>query len=359
MQASIYHIAPFDAEIGGTIKFNWQGNQFFKNRCIIKKNETNEVVYDKTVDSFKYEHVIDISEAHLVNGEKYNAFITVFDKDGAESDIQAIGEHFLCLKTPSFQFTNITNGQVISTSSYQFILSYSQENGELLDSWAISVYTRSHTLLSTSGLNYQTDSMEYTFSGFSNKNEYSIKATGRTVNGIDVETDFINISISYSIRDVFSLLEPVNLKDIGAINIRSNIVSSEGHLKNTPAVYLDNEAIDLRDNELTYQEGFSFSGDFSKVILFYGCDYNKEFLYLYADDPDKLSGTVTYRVGHFGTSAMRACYELRTNSNGVHSVYYSNIIDIPEELDKVGLCITRINGFYNLQAANLGKVVAA
>lgn len=359
MQATIYPIPPFDAELGGTIKFNWQGNQFFQNRCVIKKNETNEVVYDKTIDSFKYEHAIDLSQATLVNGEKYNAFITVFDKDGNESDIQAIGKHFLCLKTPLFQFTNITNGQVISTSSYQFILNYSQENGELLDSWAISVYTRSHTLLSTSGLNYNTDTMEYTFSGFSNKNEYSIKATGRTINGIDVETDFINISITYSIRDVFSLLEPVNLKDIGAINIRSNIVSSEGHLKNTPAIYIDDEAIDLRDNELTYREGFSFEGDFSKVIYFYGCNYNQKILSFYTDDPEQLSGTVTYRVGKFGTTDMRACYELKNTSNGVSSIYYSNLINLPGDTDKIGLCITRIDGFYNLQAINFGKVVAS
>ena len=359
MQASIYHITPFDANTGGTIKFNWQGNQIFKNRCIIKHNETNEIVYDKTIDSFKYEHVIDLTEANLANGEKYNAFITVFDKDGVESDLQAIGEHFLCLKTPSFQFTNITNGQVISTSSYQFLLSYSQENGELLDSWSISVYTRSHTLLSSSGLSYNTEAMEYTFSGFSNKNEYSIKATGRTVNGIDVETDFINISISYSIRDVFSLLEPVNLKEIGAINIRSNIVSSEGHLKNTPATYIDGEYIDLRDNELTYKEGFSFHGDFSKVIVFYGCEYNQEFIHLYADDPEQLTGTVTYRAGKFGPPDMRACYELKTSSNQTHSICYSNIIDLPDSTDKIGLCMTRINGLYHLQAANLGKVVTS
>ena len=81
IQATIYPIVPFDAVIGGTIKFNWSGNQAFKNRCIIKNNETAAVVYDKTINSFKYEHPLDLTVATLSNGNKYNAFITVFDKD--------------------------------------------------------------------------------------------------------------------------------------------------------------------------------------------------------------------------------------------------------------------------------------
>ena len=49
MQAIIYDISPFDASVGTIIKFSWNGNQFFKNRCVIRENESNTIVYDNTI----------------------------------------------------------------------------------------------------------------------------------------------------------------------------------------------------------------------------------------------------------------------------------------------------------------------
>lgn len=69
MQAIIHTISPFDAAVGTTIKFSWDGNQAFKNRCVIKNNDTQEVVYDVTVDSFKLEHKIDPRTGNL---DKWN-----------------------------------------------------------------------------------------------------------------------------------------------------------------------------------------------------------------------------------------------------------------------------------------------
>ena len=356
MQATIYSILPFDALIGGIIKFSWKGNQAFKNRCIIKKNETNETVYDKTIESFKYEHNIDLSVATLVNGEKYSVFITVFDKDNVESDLQALGESLFCLKTPSFTFTNITDGQVISASSYTFSLAYSQENNELLDSWSISLYTTAHTVLATSGTKYNTDDISHTFSGFSNKNAYSVRAVGKTVNGLDVDTGYINISVTYSIRDVFSLLEPTNIAEQGAIQIRSNIVSSEGHPEKD-VTFIGGNAVDLRDNVLRYTEGYEFKGDFSFVQVFYNIQFNEEVLTMTAQDPTALTLSVIYRIGNFETSTRRACYELNIKSYNSKMVLYSNIIDLPADDDKIGLCIYRSNGYYNIEIRNLGKVV--
>lgn len=349
MQATIYNIIPFDAMIGTTVKFSWSGDQVFKNRCMIKDNGTNETVYDNTIDDFKLEHHIDLSKANLVNGNSYNLFITVFDKNNVESDIQPLGSSFICLKTPTFNFTNIIDGQIISSSSCGFSLEYNQENGELLDSWSISVYTKTHTLLSTSGVIYDTSNLSYTFSGFTNKNEYFIRANGKTINGISVDTGDINISVTYNTRDIFSLLEPTNLPEVGAIQIRSNIVSSEGHLLHDPGVYIDNKCLDLRDNELAYTEGFSFEGDFSIVSLFYGMNPNQEIQYLYGADPSLLTGIVTYRIGKFGSDEMRGCFELKIISNHIVSVYYSNNIPLPSSKDIIGLCVTRKDGQYNIE----------
>lgn len=351
MQAQIYKITPFDASNGTTIKFAWYGNQAFKNRCIIKTNDTNQTtVYDKTIETFKLEHTIDLESATLENGKTYLAYITVFDNEDNESDIQAIGEKFMCLKTPVFVFTNIIEDQVVSSSNYEFLLSYSQENGELLDSWSISVYTREHTLLSSSGTKYDTSSLNYIFQGFSNKSEYCVRAVGQTINGISLDTGYIGFSVTYNQYSVFNLLELTNLPDVGAIQIISNIVSAEGKLKKEPPIFLDGEYIDLRDNELTFDEGFLFDGDFSYVMLFYGMDVNDEILNMYADDKDQLTATVTYRVGRFGSAEMQRVFELKIVSNGITSVYYSNKLEFGYANDLIGICIVRKDGYYSIQA---------
>lgn len=357
MQATIYHIPPFDAEIGGTIKFAWNGNQVFKHRCIIKNNESNEVVYDQTIDSFKYEHIIDVTIARLVNGQKYNAYITVFDINGNESDIQALGESFICLKTPTFAFSNIVDEQIISASSYTFLLSYSQENGELLDSWSVSLYSPSFTVLATSDTIYQTETLSYTFNGFANKQKYTVRAVGKTVNGMDVDTGYIHVSVTYSIRDVFSLLEPTNLPQSGCIQIRSNIVSSEGHPEKN-IEFVNGEYVNLKNNTLWYTEGFEFKGDFSVAIVFFGATANSKILNLYSSNPQDLSITVTNRVGRWEIDAMRTCYELSVVSYGQTRVYYSNKIDCPNDDDKIGVCISRYNNNYNIEIENLGKMEA-
>lgn len=353
MQAIIYNITPFDADIGTTIKFIWNGNQVFKNRCIIKKNDTNEIVYDNTVDSFKLEHEIDLSLANLINGQKYNVFITVFDKENNESDIQSLGMSCLCLKTPIFQFKDIADGQIIASSSYEFSLEYSQENGELLDSWSITIYNKSLTELAGSGVKYNTDEMSYTTSGFSNNTEYVIRGQGQTINGMPVDTGYIDIAVSYQASTIFSTLDPINVQDIGAIHIRSNIISLEGKL-DKDGIYIDNEFIDLRDNVMTYDEGFAFSGDFSFVLLFYGMKPNDTILTMY-DDTGTFQLDVTYRI----TKAMenrtvvtKSLFELMVTNNDVKYVLYSNKLPLLTATDMVGLKIARENCLYDIKICN-------
>lgn len=351
MQAIIHTITPFDASVGTTIKFSWDGNQAFKNRCIIKNNDTQETVYDNTIISFKLEHTIDVTQAQLVNGTKYIAYITVFDSDDVESDIQATGMTFLCLKTPVFRFSNLTDGQNIAASLYQFQLEYSQENGELLNSWAVTIYSKSKVQLTTSGVKYNTDDLTYTCTGFSDKNEYFVRATGTTINGLTLDTDYIQISVSYTTASVFSVLDLTNLYDSGAIHVRSNIVSAEGRTERD-TVYLDNEAVDLRDNTLVYDEGFLFEGDFSLVEYFYGMLPNQTILHLYGENPTMLSCAVTYRIVK-KSGVYKSYFELKIISGGVISVLYSNQLDLLSATDKVGMCIVRTNNLWNIEITKL------
>lgn len=356
MEASIYKITPFDAELGTTVRFYWTGSQVFYNRCIITDTETGGTIYDKKVEDFKLQHVIP-ADSGLENGRTYNVFLTVFDADGNESDIQAIGTQCRCLKTPVFGFSNLTNNAILEVTSYKFQLAYSQENGEQLDSWSISVYDKSQTLLVTSGLQYNPDSssdLSYKFSGFSNNDEYYVIGEGTTINGMPLKTDEIHFSISYSTYSVFSLLEPLNIPKIGAIQLRSNIVSSEGHLTKD-AVYINGEFIDLRNDTMTYSEGFSFDGDFSFAALFYGMNVNDDLVVFYGDDHGKYTATARYEERTIETGEKKGLIALEINSYGYNTFLYSNYIDPPGETGEIGLCIVRQNMLYSVQATNYIK----
>lgn len=354
MQASIYKILPFDAASGTTIRFAWNGNQAFKNRCIIRKNETNELVYDNTIDSYALEHPIDPGRLllPLENGTKYNAYITVFDKNQIESELPSLGTVFICLKTPDFHFLSME--QTISASSHTFSLSYSQENGELLNSWSIHIYSRDHILLSSSGISYNTDELSHTFSGFSNQTEYCVRALGQTVSGMELDTGFINISVHYDIFNVFSMLELVNLKKSGAIYLKSNIITAKGELEKEPGIYIDDEFLDLRDNRVTFREGFLFEDDYSFYAGFYGAAPNRELIYFSANDPEEFHAAATYRIGKLGSDQLQGCFELKVISGGIASVYYSNKLSPVSPSELIGLMIYRQNGRYVIKAARLG-----
>lgn len=352
MYATIYPITPIDPNNGGTIKFAWHGNQAFRNRCIIRDNETNAVVYDHTIETFKFEHTIVISEASLVSGKKYSAYITVFDQSGIESELQQLGTLFYCLTTPIFRFSNISQNQIISSSGFEFLLSYSQVDGELLDSWSITLHSHAQIPIATSGTKYNTDHLAYLFTGFENKKEYYVRGEGRTINGISLDTGLIKISVTYDVREMFSLLEPTNLPDIGAIQIRSNIVSSEGHLQKN-GIYINGEYIDLTNNVLTYSEGFILNDPFSLVLCFYGVKPNDQIAELYGEN---FNIVITYRVGKYDTNSMKGYFELRVISNGITHVQYSNMIDLPTEKALIGLCLIRQNEFYHIFINNLGEV---
>lgn len=357
MQATIYNITPFDATVGTTIRFGWNGNQIYKNRCIIKTNETNEVVYDKTIDSLKLEHTIDLTNASLQNGVKYVAYITVFDAYNVESDMQSVGQFFICLKTPIFTFSNLIENQTVENSSYNFILNYVQENGELLNSWQMTIYSIDNVVLSSTNVKYDTTSLEHVFTGFSNDTPYKIRATGQTVNGFPLDTGYIPFLISFGAPAIFSMIELTNLPEQGAILLHSNIISANGELKN-PAEYINNDYIDLTENELMYNEGFILEDDFSLIVYSYKIKPNIPFFTFSINENGDFKGYVTYRVGNIGSANMVGCLELRiVNGDGVPEyVIYSNKINPITESDILGFCLTRNNGYYDIAIKNLGEV---
>ena len=365
MQASIYPITPFDATKGGTITFKWTGNQATANRCLIKNNKTQDIIYNQTIDTFKLEHFVDPTKTEngqqFVNGEQYVAYIYVTYKESDENYVESEEsnlERFYCFADPEFGFTNIENGQVLDTTTYEFLFEYNQADGELLNSWQMIVYDQNNSKLSDSKVQYNAKVLAYTFSGFSNANNYKIRLIGQTVNGIKLDTGYIDFSVSYDLTTLFSMIDCTNLPKQGAILIHSNIISADGIPEKEPVVYVGGDYVDLTDNSVTYNEGFLFDGDFSFVIYGYQISPNKTLVSFSSAENPNFSATLTYRVGYVNSDEYKGYVEFRATSNGVY--YYtvlSNYLTALGEEEILGVCLVRKDGLYDIQIANLTAMI--
>lgn len=364
LQPSIYSITPFDATIGGIITFKWSGNQAIGNRCVIKDNKTQTVIYDQTIYSFRLEHIIDpaltTEGTEFANGTQYVANISVIYKE-SEQEVESelsVDQMFLCLATPEFGFTNLVENQVLNTTTYEFLFKYEQADGELLNSWQMIVYDMNNSKLSDSTVQYNDEILAYTFSGFSNANKYKIRIIASTVNGIELDTGYVTFSVSYDLTTLFSMIECTNLPNQGAILIHSNIISADGVPEKEPVVYVGGEYVDLTENSITYNEGFLFNGDFSFVIYGYKVAPNKTIVSFSSNDNPNFAATLTYRVGHVNSDEYLGYVEFRATSNGTY--YYtvlSNYIPALTEDDILGICLVRQNGLYDVQISNLTAMI--
>lgn len=351
MYAIIHPITPFDSANGATVSFTWNGNQIYKVRCIIKENESGTIVYDKTVSNMKQSYTIEANSG-LVNGTYYIMYITVFDVDNNESDLQNIGTPFYCFTTPTFSLS-ISNGDVIKASSYSVSLTYSQEEDELLNSYEIILYSYQQIQLQNSGTLYDTDNMSYLISGMENAMQYYVRATGTTLHGILLDTGYISFNVAYTQHQIFQTVELNNLPDIGGIELRSNIISTEGQPE-SEVEYIDGHA-DLIDNSVTFDVGYEVKGNNSHVFSFYEPNLNESIATI-KDESGSMVINCYYREGIFDNSnGKKAVIELNAESNGVHYVIYSNYIDIPDNTKSISVCVNRIGNHFDLKAVLVNR----
>jgi hypothetical protein len=139
-------------------------------------------------------------------------------------------------------------------------MSYSQIENEPLESYVIELFDESKNLLQSSGAKYE-EEIKHTFVNLEDNQTYYFKATGHTLNGMDIETDYVLVSVNYEQPQIYSIITLENVKESGLIKIQSNIRIVECHTNNTP-IFIDGEYIDLRKDTLEMYEGFTLDADY-------------------------------------------------------------------------------------------------
>ena len=353
MYAIIHPIEPFDSTKGAEIAFTWNGNQFNQVRCLIKNQETDSTIYDNIIDTMKSSYPLPPIE-ELINGAQYVAYITVFDAhDHTESELQDPGTLFKCLTTPEFSLS-LNSGDVIRASSFLISLTYSQKEQEPLNYYQITLYSYQKVKLQSSGEIYNTDTLTYLMSGLENGQQYYIRANSLTQSGISLDTGYIPFLVAYEQRQIFSTIEANNLPETGGIELRSNIISTEG-VSIKEVTYLDNRYADLRDNAITFEIGYEVSGDNSHVFALNSPVVNSNLVTI-SSSSDSMKLDCFYREGTFDDSnGKKALIEMTGTANGVNYVVYSNYIDIPTDAQNIIFCINRINNHFDIKAVLVSK----
>ena len=350
MYAIIHDIEPFDSANGTTIYFTWNGNQIYQVKCTIKNNETGNVVYTNTIDTMKQQYDIPANSG-LVNGIYYIAYITVFDVDGNESSVQDIGTPFYCFSSPIFELS-IKENDVIKTSAYQVSLSYLQSENEILDSYEVILYSYGKTQLQSSGVVYNTEDLKYIISSLENASQYYIRAKGTTIHGMQLDTGYILFSVSYLKAQIFTRLELNNRSEIGAIELKSNITSTEA-IPEKEVIYIDGKKVDLRDNSITFDVGFEVHGDFTQIFKFDKSNINEVIISFTGEE---IKGDIYYREGSYSDSdGLKAYFELVVDTYGTKYVIMSNYIDIPNNTEQFALLVNRIRNYYDIKVVSVNK----
>lgn len=354
----LLNVPAFDAQYEYTFRFQVNGgDQSTANRLIIKNNTTLEEVYNQQVQTFNFEHTVPANT--LTNGSYYQATITTYNAEG-QASTPSMPIQFYCYTTPTLEFTNIPSGSVIANSSFAFEVTYDQDEGELLNSYSYTLYDAQGVQLSTSGIQYVGSTeqpptvLTYTFSGLSDGSSYYVLSDGRTVNGTEVTTGRVLISVRYDNPDLSAVIELTDNCQGGYITVRSNFVEVIGKSEPDPPPFVkDNTAVDLRQGGYytIFNEGYTISGDFTASAWGYDFDTNVEVIGFNDEYGNRVS--CKFMVDYEDNSKVYVdC--LVASANGTKYYIYTPSIPAPSEDDKVQIWVRRINGLYTIQLHNLG-----
>lgn len=353
-------VSAFDATQPQTFIFTVPGvsTQIIANQLTVRNQSDNSIVYQEKFETFKYEHEMNADE--LVNGNYYNATLSVFDSDGNQSP-ESIPIQFYCYTTPTLSFTNLPVNNIIQNSSYNFEFTYNQNEQESLNTYVVNLYNVAGSVISSSSTQYVQDgtppySNSYLITGLENATTYSIEVVGTTINGTIISTGLANFTVQYLRPDIFTLVELTNNCDEGYISIRSNIVSIEGTSNPDPPVFIGDTEVDLTESDswVEWNQGYRINGDFIAKLWFRNPSVNTQIL-----EFSNIAGQTIqlyYREGYENVNSenMQSYIEVFVNSVENNSYYiFSNFIDTLEETQYYNFWLTRENNIYQIQLASV------
>lgn len=257
----INKIQPFDSTKDYEITLSWMGNRAYANRIFVYDYETNSLVFDDTVSSFSLTHIIPANT--LQNNKKYVVQAQTYDVENVPSALSN-KVLFYTFATPDFYFEDLSDNPVISNSSLTATIHYYSDDWEDISKYTFYLYDATKKQLLAS--NEMTDNYDisYTYKGLDNNTVYYIRCVGVTVNGMELDTGYVEITVKYEDPNVYARIYATPIPSRGCIQVSSNLIIIQYNGTDT-FEYIDG-MIDLRDKTLYYDEGFLIEKDFTVII---------------------------------------------------------------------------------------------
>lgn len=335
----VMQVKPFDANYDYEISISWLGNRAYANRIVIYDYKSNEIVFDDMVSTYILKHTI---PAHtLTNGKNYVIQAQIFDSDDNAS-VLSDKVMFYTFETPEFYFKGISDKTIINNSTFTATIFYFQADLEDVSKTVFHLYdaTKRELLRSNEIIDNNEYNVYYTYKGLDNDTVYYIRCTGVTVNGMELDTGYIEIHIKTENASEYSRLYATPRPEQGCIQVSTNLIIID-YTGDDEFDYVDGTMIDLRDKVLYYDKGFNIEGDFTVIIRGMYLWQTKE-IFRMANDTYSLS--LSSRIYTNGTLRFRLLVP-----NGIgHYILYSEPLVFEDE-NMMTVCIRRVNNVYQLK----------
>lgn len=257
----IKKISPFDGTEGGNIYIAWTGNRACANRVIIYDNETNNIVYDEKIPTYELKHTIPAGK--LSNGKSWMIQAQIFDEEDIPSALSD-KYSFYTFKRPTFEFNDLPEDHKITSTSFTATIHYHSEDWENISKYIFYLYDDSKKKLLKS--NEMTDDMNisYAYRGLENNAHYYIRCTGVTVNGMELDTGYVEIEVNYENPNTYARIYTKDLPEQGCVQVSSNLVMVQ--YNGTDVFTYEDGKINLIGKTLYYDEGFLIKKDYTLIL---------------------------------------------------------------------------------------------
>ncbi len=332
----IRHINPFDANKDYEISISWMGARVSSNRIFIYDNDTNGLIYDRTVSSYVLKHTIPAGT--LKNGKKYVIQVQV---TYGENILSVLSDKvlFYTFATPDFYFENINQHSVIDNASLVTSIYYYSADAEKISKYIFYLYDASKKQLFASNEMTDSNNISYTYKGLDNNTAYYIRCVGVTVNGMELDTGYVAITVKYENPNTYARIYATPIPSQGCIQIATNLVIID-YAGDETFEYIDG-MIDLRDKTLYYNQGFLIKDDFTVLIRGQNLWQNAE---IFKMSNGKFDLTLSSHIYTDGTLRFRLMVP-----NGVSNyLLYSDELKF-SNTDMLSIFIRRKNNVYQLK----------
>lgn len=333
---------PYDISIRGqTIdanepnEVNWKvsGDIQTTYKIDILSNTDNSLVWTTNqITSYSLKHTIPAGT--LTNGNEYKIQITIWNANNetATSDTEMF-------QTSSRPIVTVDSIGTVNSFSYNFSATYSQAEGVALRNYVVYLYDDHQNLIDKSDIKTILP-MEHLFSGLQTEKTYYIEFQATSAKGLVGTSGLVQFYVFYYRPKLNTSLQAKNVENAG-IELTWFVSQIIGNSIN-PVDFIDNDKIDLTNNTVYFDSGFSIDKDFSLKVWISNPPSKKDLLILNGEN-GKLVIYYDYVTEKFYiTKIMQNGFKTTWESNSVNGNDYcllikqiNNDIDIIAEVINV------------------------